>query len=91
MNDLLVRDRIDHAGCSVQCFERGVLVARLDRFAYRLDRSAQPRALRGIVRVANGGLSGPVAGLFAIGHKIRVSRCFLQQRSLSVCCEGAAL
>src|SRR4029453_1697368 len=67
VDDLLVGDRIDHAGRLVQCFERSFFVAAFDCLADRLDSGAQARALCRVMRVAHGGLTCPVTGLFAIG------------------------
>src|SRR4030095_17155504 len=45
VDDLLVGDRIDHAGRLIQCFERSFFVAAFDCLADRLDSGAPARAL----------------------------------------------
>src|SRR5687768_722565 len=84
VNDLLIGDRIDHAGGLVQCLERSFLVTAFNCLADGLHGSAQARTLRRVMCVAHRRLTCPMAGLFGISHKIPVSWS-AAKRTLRVC------
>src|SRR5690606_1678520 len=68
MNDVLVGNAIDNAGCFLKDFSCDGFVAGIDRLAYALDRCAKHRAQAGVVFVALNRLASTFAGLGCIGH-----------------------